>query len=102
MRPCGDQHEMCHFDVASGWFGLYHFGNGVWFGVFLVTQDGIILVDPISTDLATWLKGELTQRFPRVPVRYVIYSHSHFDHIEAWENVCCSEWWLTLAEGGFD
>jgi glyoxylase-like metal-dependent hydrolase (beta-lactamase superfamily II) len=61
---------------------LYHFGNGVWFGVFLVTPEGIILVDPISTDLATWLKEELTQRFPGVPVRYVIYSHSHFDHIE--------------------
>src|SRR5580704_18113467 len=61
---------------------LYHFGNGVWFGVFLVTPSGIILVDPISTDLATWLKAELTTRFPGVPVRYVIYSHSHWDHIE--------------------
>ena len=61
---------------------LYRFGNGVWFGVFLVTSNGIILVDPISTDLATWLKEELTQRFPGVPVRYVIYSHSHWDHIE--------------------
>ncbi len=61
---------------------LYRFGNGVWFGVFLVTPNGIILVDPISTDLATWLKEELTQRFPGVSVRYVIYSHSHWDHIE--------------------
>lgn len=39
---------------------LYRFGNGVWFGVFLVTPNGIILIDPISTDLATWLKEELT------------------------------------------
>src|ERR1700731_1519834 len=61
---------------------LYHFGNGVWFGVFLVTPNGIILVDPISTDLARWLRGELTRLFPGVPVRYVIYSHSHWDHIE--------------------
>jgi len=48
---------------------LYRFGNGVWFGVFLVTSNGIILVDPISTDLAAWLKQELSQRFPGVPVR---------------------------------
>src|SRR5579863_10361720 len=48
---------------------LYRFGNGVWFGVFLVTPNGIILVDPISTDLAAWLKQELSQRFPGVPVR---------------------------------
>src|SRR5256885_3685919 len=25
---------------------------------------------------------QLDERFPRVPVRYVIYSHSHWDHIE--------------------
>jgi glyoxylase-like metal-dependent hydrolase (beta-lactamase superfamily II) len=61
---------------------LYRFGNGVWFGAFLVTPSGIILIDPISTELATWLKAELAQRFPGVPVRYVIYSHSHWDHIE--------------------
>ncbi len=61
---------------------FYRFGNGVWFGAFLVTPSGIILIDPISVDLATWLKGELTTRFPALPVRYVIYSHSHWDHIE--------------------
>lgn len=49
--------------------------------IFLVTPDGIILADPINTPFATWLKAELAQRF-RVPVRYVIYSHDHYDHIE--------------------
>ncbi len=29
--------------------------------------------------MATWLKGELTRRFS-LPVRFVIYSHSHWDH----------------------
>jgi glyoxylase-like metal-dependent hydrolase (beta-lactamase superfamily II) len=48
-------------------------------GVFLVTDDGIILADPISVDFATWLKGELEERFG-VPVRYVLYSHHHYDH----------------------
>ena len=61
---------------------LFRYANGNWFGAFLVTPSGIILVDPISTDVATWLKAELTQRFPGMPVRYVIYSHSHWDHIE--------------------
>jgi glyoxylase-like metal-dependent hydrolase (beta-lactamase superfamily II) len=54
-------------------FGLYN--------VFLVTPAGIILADPINTPFATWLKAELTARFP-VPVKYVIYSHGHYDHIE--------------------
>src|SRR3974390_2157384 len=47
--------------------------------VFMVTPEGIVLVEPIGTEFATWLKGELNSRF-HVPVRYVIYSHSHWDH----------------------
>jgi glyoxylase-like metal-dependent hydrolase (beta-lactamase superfamily II) len=46
---------------------------------FMVTPEGIILVEPIGTEMATWLKGELARRF-QVPVKYVIYSHSHWDH----------------------
>ena len=47
--------------------------------VFMVTPDGIVLVEPIGTEMASWLKGELARRFA-VPVRFVIYSHSHWDH----------------------
>jgi glyoxylase-like metal-dependent hydrolase (beta-lactamase superfamily II) len=61
---------------------IYRVRNGQWYGLFLVTSEGIVLVDPISTDVATWLKGQLNERFPGVPVRYVIYSHGHWDHIE--------------------
>jgi len=47
--------------------------------VFLVTSEGIVMTDPLSADIAKWLKGELARRFPGVPVRYVLLSHSHFD-----------------------
>jgi glyoxylase-like metal-dependent hydrolase (beta-lactamase superfamily II) len=47
--------------------------------VFMVTPDGIVLVEPVGTEFATWLKGELATRF-KVPVKYVIYSHHHWDH----------------------
>jgi glyoxylase-like metal-dependent hydrolase (beta-lactamase superfamily II) len=46
---------------------------------FMVTPEGIVLVEPIGTEMATWLKAELARRF-MVPVKYVIYSHSHWDH----------------------
>lgn len=58
---------------------LYRATNNAHHNVFLVTDEGIILTDPISTDFATWLRGELDERFG-VPVRYVLYSHYHDDH----------------------
>jgi glyoxylase-like metal-dependent hydrolase (beta-lactamase superfamily II) len=60
---------------------LYRASNGAWHNIFLVTSEGIILVDPINTPFATWLKQQLDERF-KVPVRYVVYSHSHWDHVE--------------------
>jgi glyoxylase-like metal-dependent hydrolase (beta-lactamase superfamily II) len=61
---------------------LYRAKNGTWYGMFLVTPEGILLVDPLNTDFAKWLKTPFEERFPGLPVRYVIYSHSHWDHIE--------------------
>lgn len=47
--------------------------------VFLVTPEGIILADPENTQVATFLEEEFARRF-KVPVRYVVYSHYHWDH----------------------
>jgi len=60
---------------------VYRANNGNWWSIFMVTPEGIILGDPINLQFSTWLKGELDQRFD-VPVRYVVYSHSHWDHAE--------------------
>jgi glyoxylase-like metal-dependent hydrolase (beta-lactamase superfamily II) len=58
---------------------VYRARNGNWYTVFLVTPAGIILGDPINLEFARWLRPQLDERF-KVPVRYVVYSHSHFDH----------------------
>jgi glyoxylase-like metal-dependent hydrolase (beta-lactamase superfamily II) len=58
---------------------LYRARNGNWYTIFLVTPSGIVLGDPINLDFARWLRPQLDARFKQ-PVRYVVYSHSHFDH----------------------
>ena len=63
---------------------LYRFQNNFHYSVFLVTPNGIIATDPISPDAASWLKEEVKTRFG-LPVKYLIYSHDHRDHIAGGE-----------------
>lgn len=63
---------------------LYRFQNNFHYSVFLVTDAGIIVTDPINPDAARWLKAELAKRFDK-PVKYLIYSHDHRDHIAGGE-----------------
>jgi glyoxylase-like metal-dependent hydrolase (beta-lactamase superfamily II) len=65
------------FQVAGD---VYQFRNSGHYATFLVTPAGVLLVDPISTEAATWLKGELATRFPGRPVKTIIYSHHDGDH----------------------
>ena len=59
---------------------LWRAGNGNWWSLVYVTPDGILVVDTINADFAAWLKDELARRFPGKAVRYIVYSHSHWDH----------------------
>ena len=47
---------------------VYYARMDDYVSVFMVTTDGIVLVEPIGTEMATWLKGELNRRF-KLPVR---------------------------------
>lgn len=58
---------------------LYSFRQDRHIGMFMVTDEGIILVDPSFPEMAVWLKAELDERFG-LPVKYVLYSHAHNDH----------------------
>src|SRR5436190_19821858 len=66
-------------DIGKLTGDVYYARMDDYVSAFMVTPEGIILVEPIGTVFATWLKGELASRF-KVPVKYVIYSHHHWDH----------------------
>lgn len=63
---------------------LYRFQNNFHYSVFLVTPEGVIVTDPINAEAATWLEAEIAKRFDQ-PIKYLIYSHDHRDHIAGGE-----------------
>lgn len=63
---------------------LYQFQHSLWLSTFIVTDAGIILVDPLNANAATWFKNEAKKRFNK-EVRYVVNSHAHYDHAEGGE-----------------
>jgi glyoxylase-like metal-dependent hydrolase (beta-lactamase superfamily II) len=59
---------------------VYLFRHQFHQAIFLTTPEGVIVTDPISAEAATWLRAEIAKLTDK-PVRYVVYSHHHSDHI---------------------
>lgn len=59
---------------------VYLFRHQFHQAIFLTTSEGVIVTDPISAEAATWLRAEIAKLTDK-PVRYVVYSHHHSDHI---------------------
>ena len=59
---------------------VYLFRHQFHQAIFIMTPKGVIVTDPISADAAAWLKAEI-KKLTDQPVRYVVYSHHHSDHI---------------------
>jgi glyoxylase-like metal-dependent hydrolase (beta-lactamase superfamily II) len=59
--------------------GVYFFSNGVYNTMFIVTSEGVVLVDPIRG--AGLLLKKAMQEVTTFPIKILIYSHPHLDHI---------------------
>ena len=62
---------------------VYSFGGGsmfLSFSMVVVTNEGVIIVDPVSSDHAANMMDEI-RKVTAQPIKYVIYSHNHWDHI---------------------
>lgn len=68
---------------VDGTDGVYVFRNGNHQAMFVVTRDGVIATDPVAYGRPTG--GQLyldeIRKVTDKPVKYVIYSHHHYDHI---------------------
>jgi hypothetical protein len=63
---------------------VWQFTNDSHQSAVVVTDDGIVVTDPINADAAEWLKAEIAEQFGR-PITHLIYSHSHGDHASGGE-----------------
>ena len=68
------------WDVTEIGPGYYTFRYTGTRNVFLITSAGVIVTDPIEPEAARILREEIRKLTP-LPVRYVVYSHQHWDHV---------------------
>ena len=68
---------------VDGTDGVYIFRNQNSQSMFIVTNDGVIVMDPVSYGRPQGGEQYLAEirKVTDRPIRYVIYSHHHFDHI---------------------
>src|SRR6516162_7064222 len=60
---------------------VYIFRYGNHQSMFIVTPAGVIATDPIGERRTVKPYIDAIQAVTKAPIKYVIYSHSHFDHI---------------------
>jgi len=67
---------------VEGTDGVYIFRYQGHQAMFVVTPDGVIATDPVGErrPAAAAYIAEI-RKITQAPIRYVVYSHSHFDHI---------------------
>jgi len=62
--------------ISDGFYTFAHVGGR---NVFFVTGKGVIVTDPLNEWAARMLREEI-RKITDQPVKYVIYSHPHWDH----------------------
>lgn len=58
---------------------VYRVGDRVW-SLYYITKDGVVVIDPCGKRIAERM-AQLIKEKTNLPVKYVIYSHNHWDHI---------------------
>jgi glyoxylase-like metal-dependent hydrolase (beta-lactamase superfamily II) len=68
---------------VEGTENVYIFRNRNHQGMFIVTPEGVIATDPVAYGRPTGGQDYVNEirKITQAPIRYLIYSHHHFDHI---------------------
>jgi glyoxylase-like metal-dependent hydrolase (beta-lactamase superfamily II) len=68
------------FDITKVADNVYSFRFFVHRNMIVITDDGVIISDPLNPFAAKLMMAEI-KKLTDKPVKYVIYSHNHWDHI---------------------
>jgi glyoxylase-like metal-dependent hydrolase (beta-lactamase superfamily II) len=68
------------WDIVQIGPGYYSFRYTGVRNVFLITPKGVIVTDPIEPAAAKILREQI-RKLTDQPVKYVVYSHQHWDHV---------------------
>jgi glyoxylase-like metal-dependent hydrolase (beta-lactamase superfamily II) len=66
---------------VDGTDNVYIFRYGGAQSIFIVTPQGVIATDPISQRRPAKPYIDAIEAVTKAPIKYVVYSHTHFDHI---------------------
>jgi glyoxylase-like metal-dependent hydrolase (beta-lactamase superfamily II) len=68
---------------VEGTDNVYTFRYGGYLSMFVVTPDGVIATDPagLRRPQAVTTYIDEIRKVTNAPIRYVVYSHYHFDHV---------------------
>ena len=78
--PLDAQEQQKQFETTSVAEGVYQFRWQGHNAFFVVTETGVVAVDPISPEAAATYAAEIRRVAPGSRLRAVVYSHHHADH----------------------
>merc|ERR1712123_533002 len=64
------------FEISDG---VYSFGGNAYFSMFIVTGDGVIVIEPVRTDHSKEMLKSIRE-ITNEPIKYLFYSHNHWGH----------------------
>jgi len=64
-------------EIGQGYYSFRYKGLR---NIFLITREGVIVTDPIEPAAAALMRMEI-RKLTSLPVKYLIYSHQHWDHV---------------------
>ncbi|MGH8769016.1 MAG: MBL fold metallo-hydrolase [Burkholderiales bacterium] len=80
VEPSLAQGSGPQFDMTKVTENAYSFRFSIHRNMVLVTSDGVIVTDPMNPVAAQHMMAEI-KKITDKPVKLVIYSHNHWDHI---------------------